>query len=135
MEMIVNFPGGKKVDATFNGFTFRTDQAVHSGGDASAPQPFDMFLASIATCAGIYVKSFCDTRGIDTSTLEVRLRIVPDRKRGRIGTLGIDILLPEGFPEKWKKAVIRSADLCAVKQHMLEPPKFEVQAFLPGERK
>jgi uncharacterized OsmC-like protein len=134
MEMKVTFPGGKKVDAHFNGFSYQTDQSVAGGGEGAAPPPFDLFLASLATCAGIYVKGFCDTRSIDTTSLELRLRIVPDPDRGRIGTLGIDILLPEGFPAKWKRAVVRAADLCAVKQHMIEPPNFEVQAFLPGER-
>ncbi|MBW2050564.1 MAG: osmotically inducible protein OsmC, partial [Deltaproteobacteria bacterium] len=49
----VSFPGGKRVDAQIGGFTIKTDQSRDNGGDESAPEPFQLFLASIATCAGI----------------------------------------------------------------------------------
>jgi putative redox protein len=126
--MTVSFPGGKKVDAHFGGFTIKTDQSPFGGGEGSAPQPFDLFLASIATCAGIYVKGFCDSRDLDTEGLSLTLRIHRNPGEPMISKLSIDINLPPGFPEKYHKAVIRSADLCAVKQHMLHPPAFEINA-------
>ena len=43
MEMIVDFPGGARVDAHFGPFTVPTDQPPRS----SAPTPFALFLASI----------------------------------------------------------------------------------------
>ncbi len=58
MEMIIDFPGGAKVDAHFGNFTVKTDQPMSGGGDGSAPSPFDIFLSSIGTCAGIYVLGF-----------------------------------------------------------------------------
>jgi putative redox protein len=125
--MTVLFPGGKRVDAEYNGFTFRTDQSPRSGGEGSAPPPFDLFLASIATCAGIYVKGYCDARGIATDGLGLEMHIERDLERQRIGRLVLEIKLPEGFPEKHREAVIRTADLCAVKKHILEPPAFEVR--------
>ena len=54
MEMKVYFPGGKRVYADYGGFTIETDQPARGGGDDSAPAPFDLFLASIGTCAGIF---------------------------------------------------------------------------------
>jgi putative redox protein len=82
--MIVRFPGGKRVDAEYGGFTVRTDQAREAGGDASAPAPFDLFLASIATCAGIYVKGFCDSRGIATEGLGLGMRVEREPSGPRI---------------------------------------------------
>ncbi len=130
-QMIVSFPGGKRVDADYNGFTIRTDQLPRGGGEGSAPQPFDLFLASIATCAGIYVKGFCDTRNIATEDLSVEMSIIPDPVGHRIGRLKLNIVLPAGFPAHFKDAVVRAADLCAVKQHLLQPPVIEVRATLP----
>jgi len=126
--MTVSFPGGKRVDAHYEGFTIRTDQAPHAGGEGSAPPPFDLFLASIATCAGIYVKGFCDARGIATDGLRLEMQIVPDPATRRIGRLALEIRLPAGFPDKHREAVLRAADQCAVKKHMLEPPAFEIRA-------
>jgi putative redox protein len=125
--MTVTFPGGKRVDAEFHGFTIRTDQAPRAGGEGSAPEPFHLFLASIATCAGIYVKGFCDSRKIPTEGLGLEMQIDSDPKTHRVTRLVIEIRLPAGFPETHREAVIRAADLCAVKKHMLEPPAFEIR--------
>ena len=125
--MIVRFPGGKRVDAEYGGFTIRTDQSPQGGGEGSAPQPFDLFLASIATCAGIYVKGYCDSRGIATESLGLEMHIEREPEKQRVARLVLEIRLPQGFPEKHREAVIRAADLCAVKKHILNPPTFEIR--------
>src|SRR4030042_752148 len=125
--MTVTFPGGKRVDAEYNGFTIKTDQSPKGGGEGSAPQPFDLFLASIATCAGIYVKGYCDSRGLATEGLSLAMQIEREPEKHRVARIVIEIKLPEGFPEKHKEAVIRAADLCAVKKHMLNPPPSEIR--------
>lgn len=127
-SMKVTFPGGKRVDAEYGGFTIRTDQPPKSGGEGSAPPPFDLFLASIATCAGIYVKGYCDARGLSTDGLGLEMAIEHDHAAHRVGRLVLDIALPEGFPERHREGVIRAAELCAVKKHILQPPDFEIRA-------
>jgi len=125
--MTVSFPGGKRVDAHYEGFTIQTDQSPKGGGEGSAPQPFDLFLASIATCAGIYVKGYCDTRGLPTDDLALEMRVERDHEQHRVGRLVLEITLPDGFPAKHREGVIRAADLCAVKKHILHPPAFEIR--------
>ena len=125
--MTVRFPGGKRVDAEYGGFTIRTDQPPQGGGEGTAPPPFDLFLASIATCAGIYVKGYCDSRAIATKGLGLEMRIEREPEKSRVARLVLEIRLPEGFPDKHREAVIRAADLCAVKKHVLNPPAFEIR--------
>jgi putative redox protein len=125
--MVVRFPGGKRVDAEYGGFNVHTDQPREAGGNGSAPAPFDLFLASIATCAGIYVKGFCDSRRISTEGLGLEMRIEREPGGLRIAKLVLEIQLPPGFPEKHREAVIRAADLCAVKKHIMKPPAIEVR--------
>ena len=126
MDMKITFPGGKKVNAEFNGFTHKTDQARISGGDESAPEPFSTFLSSIGTCAGIYILGFCQQREIDTNGMELVQSMNFNPFSGMIDKIKLNIVLPNGFPDKYKKAVINSANLCAVKKHMENPPKFEI---------
>lgn len=126
MEMEITFPGGARVDADFGGFSVKTDQPAQGGGDGSAPTPFATFLASIATCAGIYVLGFCRQRGIPTQDIKIVQRTHGDRMTGLIGQIDLDIQLPPDFPEKYKDAVIRSAEQCAVKKHLEHPPTFNV---------
>jgi ribosomal protein S12 methylthiotransferase accessory factor len=128
MHMEMSFPGGLEVNAEVKGFTVRTDQPEKVGGGGTAPAPFDLFLASIGTCAGLYVLQFCQKRDIDTSQLGVSMETIKDPETRRIATIRIDVRLPEGFPEKYIPAVRRAVDLCAVKRHILEPPEFVVEA-------
>ena len=120
----VTFPGGVAVDASVHGHLIHTDQPLLGGGTDSGPAPFDLFLASIATCAGFYALRFCQQRGIETADLGVTL--TPVRGDKRIDALRIDLRLPAGFPEKYRDAIVRAVDQCAVKRAILEPPRFEI---------
>ncbi len=131
MDMKITFPGGKKVNAEYNGMEIRTDQSVYGGGEGSAPEPFTLFLASLGTCTGIYVLGFCQQRGIDTAGLELTQRMHFDPVKHLISRIDLDIKLPEDFPDKYKNAVINSAKLCAVKRHLEDPPDFVVTAEKP----
>lgn len=126
MEMLIDFPGGARVDAHFDGLTVRTDQPPHAGGAGSAPTPFATFLASLGTCAGIYVLAFCQRRGIPTDGIRLVQTAHPDPVSGMIGRVTIEIRVPPGFPEEYHQALVRSAAQCAVKKHLEHPPEFEV---------
>lgn len=126
--MIITLPGGKKIDAEYNGMTIKTDQSVRGGGEGSAPEPFSLFLASIGTCAGIYVKSFCDQRGIPTDNIRLVQKMGFNPETRMIDRIDVDIQLPADFPEKYRDAVVNAADLCAVKRHLLNPPKIQVKS-------
>jgi ribosomal protein S12 methylthiotransferase accessory factor len=125
-EMIVSFDGGKKVRASYGDFEIMTDQSVKNGGGASAPEPYDLFLASLANCAGVYVLGFCDKRGIPTDGIQLVESWQRDSK-GRIETIRIDIEVPDDFPEKYRDALVRVANQCAVKKTLENPPEFQVE--------
>jgi len=127
MQMEVTFPGGKKVDAQWQGYTIETDQSKKRGGDGELPAPFDLFLASIGTCVGIYVLNFCQERKIPTETINVVLDFHRDPETRLFDHIQIDINLPTEFPAKYIQAVKRAADLCAVKKHLHQPPNFDIQ--------
>jgi ribosomal protein S12 methylthiotransferase accessory factor len=126
--MEITFDGGKVVTAHSNGHIIKTDQPLHSGGQNSAPSPYELFLASIGTCAGIYVKSFCDNRNIPTDNIKIIQSAEFDEETGLPLSIKLDINLPADFPGKYKEAVISVAELCKVKKTMASPPVFEVIA-------
>ena len=128
MDMKITFPDGKKVNAEYNGFSINTDQGIAGDGDGSAPEPFALFLSSIGTCAGVYVLGFCQRREIDTEGMEIIQSMNFNLTSRLIDKITLNIVLPEDFPERYKKAVINSANLCAVKKHLENPPQFEITA-------
>ncbi len=126
--MEITFDGKKRITAHLNGHVIHTDQPVTGGGENSAPAPFDLFLASIGTCAGIYIKYFCDKRNISTEGIKIIQTVDFDNEKRLPGKVKLDIQLPADFPEKYRSAVISSAELCAVKRSIADPPVFEVVA-------
>lgn len=126
MEMIIDFPGGARVDAHFDGLTVMTDQPPTGGGEGLAPTPFALFLSSIGTCAGIYVLGFCRQRGLPTEGIRIIERVERNRNTGMVDKIDLEIQVPPSFPQKYYEALIRSADQCAVKKHLETPPKFNV---------
>ena len=128
----VRFPGGRKVEATFDGYRVVTDQPVSSGGGGSAPSPFDLFLASIATCAGFYALRFCQERNLDTDGLRVSMETERDASRKKTVRLNIAVDLPETFPERYRDALIRSVSQCPVKRHLEEPPAISLTTRIPA---
>jgi len=128
--MEVYFPGGKKVNANYKGFTIETDQTKEEGGEGSAPEPYSLFLASMGTCAGIYVVYFCQERGIDTSKIKMKLEFERDEEKHLTTGVHMHIDLPPDFPPKYKAAVVKSAELCTVKRNIADPPQFKISATI-----
>jgi ribosomal protein S12 methylthiotransferase accessory factor len=130
VDMEIFFPGKMRVAARYKGFVIETDQSEHGGGDGSAPAPFDLFLASIGTCAGVYVLGFLRQRGLPTEGAGVIMRHERDSQSGLITKIDLEIKVPADFPEKYRDAVIRAAEMCAVKRHLDSPPTFETHVTL-----
>jgi putative redox protein len=126
MEMLIDFPGGARVDAHFGPYTVKTDQPPMGGGEGSAPTPFALFLASLGTCAGIYVLGFCRQRNLPTEGIRLIQRTHSNPMTGMVEKVDIEIQVPATFPERYRDALVRSAELCAVKKHMENPPAFNV---------
>jgi putative redox protein len=133
VEMIIDFPGGARVDAHFADFVVPTDQPPKAGGDGSAPTPFLTFLSTIGTCAGIYVLGFCRQRGIPTDGIRLVQRLRAEPTTGMVTDVDVTIELPESFPAKYADAVVRAADQCAVKKHFERPPTIRVNSVLAAE--
>ena len=126
MEMHVRFPQGLSVEASFDGFQVLTDQPTALGGAGAAPSPFDLFLASIGTCAGYYALRFCQARGLPTDDLVLRLKADRDPETKSYPSIAITIDLPPEFPEKYRAAIVNATQSCSVKKHLVEPPAIEI---------
>jgi len=122
-QMTMSFDGGMRVTAHYDGFAIATDQAVDDGGDASAPQPYDLFLASLATCAAFYVLRFCQKRDLSTDGIRVVQTWRREEGSKRMAQIALRIEVPDTFPAKYHQAVVRAADQCSVKKTLVDPPE------------
>jgi putative redox protein len=130
MEMAITFPGGARVDASFGPYVVPTDQPPQGGGEGMAPTPFAMFLASIGTCAGIYVLNFLRKRDLSSEGIRLIQRMHMDQATGMVEHIDLEIQVPSDFPERYHAALVRAAELCAVKKHLEHPPTFSVSTHM-----
>ena len=126
MDILIDFPGGARVDAHFRGHELMTDQPAAGGGEDSAPMPFELFLSSIGTCAGIYVLGFCRQRNLPTEGIRIIQHNHANRMNGMMEKIDLEIQVPPSFPKQYYSALIRSAELCKVKKTIENPPEFEI---------
>ena len=120
----VLFPGGKRVDIRIREFDVATDQSVKAGGGASAPEPFDLFLSSMAACAGIYALNFCQSRGLSTEGLRLSMLWERGDTRDAQARAKLQLGLPVDFPHKYRAGIVKAMELCAVKKNIQNPPEF-----------
>ncbi len=122
----VQFPGGKKVNVETGDFLIETDQCLKAGGEASAPEPFDLFLSSMASCAGIFALNFCQSRKLSTDGLSLAMDWERDPKPPHAARVYYRLKLPDGFPDKYRNSIVKAIDLCTVKYYIHNPPEFSI---------
>ncbi|HRP01802.1 MAG TPA: OsmC family protein [Candidatus Kapabacteria bacterium] len=130
MGIRVFFAGNKKVYADLGSFVVETDQPQRVGGDGSAPSPYELFLASLATCAGIYVKGFCDSRDIKADDIELYQDLKWDTIKQSPSEINIEIRVPDSFPPNYYDALVNTVNKCAVKKTIQEQPNFNVKTVV-----
>lgn len=131
-EILVTLPGNRRVDALVGAHRVRTDQPRDNGGEDTAPSPFQLFLASLGTCAGIFVQGFCARRGIPFQDIRIRQKIDVDAQ-GILRSVDLDIELPPDFPERYREALVRTVDQCSVKRAIQGQPTFRVRTTPAGQ--
>jgi len=125
-EIVVTLPGQRRVDAKIAQHTIRTDQPIEKGGEDSAPAPFDLFLASIGTCAGVFVQGFCAKRGIPSGDIRITER-PRFSEEGILEEIDLHLELPASFPEKYRPALVKVVEQCSVKRAILAQPRFTIR--------
>jgi putative redox protein len=125
-DIEVTFPGGKRVDAQVGAYVIRTDQPVELGGSGGAVAPFDLFLASLATCAGIYVLGFCQARSLPTDGIALSQHVDVDAATKLPTHIRLELRLPATFPERYRTAIVRAAEGCKVKKTIAAAPVIDV---------
>jgi ribosomal protein S12 methylthiotransferase accessory factor len=129
MDIEISFPGGKRVDAVAGDFRIATDQPAEDGGEGSAPAPFTLFLASLGTCAGLYVLAYCKARGISADGVRLTQHSEKDSK-GRLARVAIEVHVPPHFPERYREGLAHAAAACKVKKTIADPPTFDVRTIV-----
>jgi putative redox protein len=119
----VTFPSPTRIQARSKGLTVEVGPPPDRGGDPEAYGPFDILLCSLATCTGFQVAEFLRERGFDTAGAGVHIEAGRSDTTHLLERVSIEIRVPDGFPERYRDAIIRAAGLCFIKQQLGEKPE------------
>ena len=127
MKLQIRLGEGKRVSTEIRGHRILSDQPVEAGGDDSAPAPYELFLASIGTCAGYYVKAYCDAKGYSAEGIELTLELERDPETRAVKAFRTTLYVPSSLPGKLHPVLERVAAQCAVKKTIMASPEFIMQ--------
>lgn len=128
MEIKVNFLDNLRLEAKFDDYTVIADQPIRYKGDASAPGPFDYFLASSALCAAYFVKVYCAARDIPTDDIRLSQNNIVDPEDRYNQIFQIQVELPDTISDKDRTGILRSIERCTVKKVVQTGPEFKIEA-------
>ena len=88
--------------------------------------PFVVCLATEGMCSAVVENAFIEQRNLSLDGLVITQVMDYDQRTNHVSEILIDIKLPADFPEKYTNAIKKVVNQCPVKQHLLNPPTFEV---------
>jgi putative redox protein len=129
MQVDVNFPSPDRVEARCKQLRMEIGPPPDQGGDPEAYGPFDMLLCALATCTGYAVLAFLDQRGFSTADAGLRIEAERNPDSHLLDKVSMEIRVPDGFPDKYKDAVVRATDRCFIKAQLGHKPDFEIRVI------
>lgn len=101
------------------------DNLVIQTGSEETPSPFQLFLASLGSCAALNAAGYCENHELPTKGLRVIMDVERDPDTGLASLIKMKLVLPTDFPGNRRKALLKAAEACFVKRHLTTPPRFE----------
>jgi len=122
-------PGsGDRFSIAIRDHVVQVDQPVEDGGDDSAPTPLELFLASLASCVAHYARRYLRRHDLPTEGLQVTARWHMAKNPARVGSIDIDLTIPDGVPEDRRETLIAVASHCTVHNTVVHAPDVRVTA-------
>jgi putative redox protein len=117
---------GLEFNVRMRGHELRSDMSEKDGGRDAGPSPAELVASALGCCVAMMVQRYCETHGYEgdvevCSTLELA-----DGPK-RIGSIVVDVELPEGVPDDRKDAVRRVAEKCLVHETLFNPPRVDIE--------
>jgi uncharacterized OsmC-like protein len=102
------------------------DQPLAAGGDDTAPTPTELFVASLASCVAFYARRYLARHDLPTTGLRVLAAYDLAQRPARVGSVSLDITLPDGVPGDQRDRLLAVASHCTVHNSLITPPQVTV---------
>lgn len=115
MAQITTTHKGDMLFATQMGsHTIQIDVPASMGGDDRGPTPPELFVASLGSCIGAFVASYCRDHGIDATDMTVDITFDKAQNPTRLVNLKAIVNMPNATCHNREAAIKRVAEHCPV---------------------
>jgi uncharacterized OsmC-like protein len=108
------------------GHKVMADVPPEMGGEDRGPTPVDLLAGSLGTCIVFYLARWCKEAKVSCEGLQVTVDYVHDKESHCVPVIGVNIMMPESFPEERKAAVLKVAQQCTVHNTLCQIPEINV---------
>ena len=122
-QLDVRFVAGESYEVGVRGHRVLVDQPAGAGGADTAPNPTELFVASLATCVAFYAGRYLTRHGYSRDGLAVSAgyEMAADRP-ARVGGIRLTVHVPAGLPADRWAALQAVASHCTVHNSLTAPP-------------
>lgn len=126
MPMKITYKGKKGFAVNIRNHTFNVDQPEDNGGDDRGPTPPEIFAASLGTCVGVYVTTYCNAKGINCEGVSLDVNWKFSGGHESIDNISVNIIMPDESYKIREKAILRAAERCLIDNTLKRNPQVDV---------
>ena len=124
--MKVAYRGGKKFLVACRGQQLTVDQPANKEGTDAGMTPPELFIASIATCMGVYVVNYCKNANINANDMTLSISWEQANDPARVSSITVDIDMPKISTHERDNAIVKVAEHCLVHNSITAPPQITI---------
>jgi putative redox protein len=118
VKLTATYHDGMRHDITSGKHRVITDQPVTDGGQDAGMSPVELFVGSLASCAGYFVGRYCERHQISTKGLSVEAEWTMAEQPHRVGQITLTIHVPHRITAAQSERLLKVAQGCTVHQSL-----------------
>jgi uncharacterized OsmC-like protein len=126
MELTINYLGGHRFEAVAGHHRLTSDQPPENNGSDGGPTPPELFLFSLATCAGYYAAQYLNARALPSENLAVHISAHKGDRPARLTSISLNVSAP-GLNKHHRDGILRAVESCLISNTLIHPPTLDVK--------
>jgi uncharacterized OsmC-like protein len=122
--------GGDRFALRVRGHEIHTDQPHEAGGSDAGPTPTELFVASLAGCVGFYAERYLRRHDLPADGLRVVTRFTMSEHPARVGSITLDVVLPQPLAEHRQPVLQAVIEHCTVHNSIALPPEISIRLVI-----
>ena len=123
-KLSVNYLDGRSFEASVRNHKFRIDLPLVAKGKDTGPTPPELFVASLASCIGMYLVFYCEKKKIDPTGIKIETNY--EKTADRIEKISVEFSLPSAKSENERAEAMNWAKKCFVHNTIENKPEIKI---------